>query len=91
MIEKRVLHGDLSPNNFVIHQGTGYFIDFDHAAILAINSTSTYSPGTVSLFLKFTVLAFDLIVTGYYAIHLDPCSPVHDEHDFPEHQHQPGQ
>ncbi|KAG1831474.1 hypothetical protein EV424DRAFT_1571443 [Suillus variegatus] len=46
MIERRVLYGDLSPNNFVIHKGTGYFIDFDHAAILAVNMTSTYSPGT---------------------------------------------
>ncbi|KAG1858301.1 hypothetical protein C8R48DRAFT_775247 [Suillus tomentosus] len=46
MIERRVLHGDLSPNNFVIHNGIGYFIDFDHAAVLAVNTTSTYSPGT---------------------------------------------
>ncbi|KAG2054212.1 hypothetical protein BDR06DRAFT_1007887 [Suillus hirtellus] len=46
MIERRVLHGDLSPNNFVIHNGIGYFIDFDHAAVLAVNATSTYSPGT---------------------------------------------
>ncbi|KIK33928.1 hypothetical protein CY34DRAFT_18065 [Suillus luteus UH-Slu-Lm8-n1] len=46
MIERRVLHGDLSPNNFVIHDGIGYFIDFDHAAVLAVNTTSTYSPGT---------------------------------------------
>ncbi|KAG1784903.1 uncharacterized protein HD556DRAFT_1451289 [Suillus plorans] len=46
MIERRVLHSDLSPNNFVIYKGTGYFIDLDHAAILAVNTTSTYSPGT---------------------------------------------
>ncbi|KAG1891286.1 hypothetical protein F4604DRAFT_1673178 [Suillus subluteus] len=39
-------HRDLSPNNFVIYKGIGYFIDFDHAAILAVNTTSTYSPGT---------------------------------------------
>ncbi|KAG1898008.1 uncharacterized protein F5891DRAFT_499656 [Suillus fuscotomentosus] len=46
MIERRVLHGDLSPNNFVIYEGTGYFIDLDHAAILPVDTTSTYSPGT---------------------------------------------
>ncbi|KAG0700785.1 hypothetical protein DFH29DRAFT_1054037 [Suillus ampliporus] len=46
MIEKRVLHRDLSPNNFVIHNGIGYFIDFDHASILAEGMTSTYSHGT---------------------------------------------
>ncbi|KAG0696682.1 hypothetical protein DFH29DRAFT_879204 [Suillus ampliporus] len=46
MIEKQVLHGDLSPNNFVIHNGIGYFINFDHASILAEGMTSTYSHGT---------------------------------------------
>ncbi|KAG0691624.1 hypothetical protein DFH29DRAFT_1010601 [Suillus ampliporus] len=46
MIEKRVLHGDLSPNNFVIHNGIGYFINFDHASILVEGTTSTYSHGT---------------------------------------------
>ncbi|KAG1725084.1 uncharacterized protein EDB91DRAFT_1254944 [Suillus paluster] len=46
MIRNRVLHGDLSPNNFVIHNGIGYFIDFDHALILAEGTTSAYSHGT---------------------------------------------
>ncbi|KAG2099254.1 uncharacterized protein F5147DRAFT_814342 [Suillus discolor] len=46
MIERRVLHGDLSPNNFVMHDGIGYFIDLDHTTVLAVNTTSTYSPGT---------------------------------------------
>ncbi|KAG1894105.1 uncharacterized protein F5891DRAFT_1195664 [Suillus fuscotomentosus] len=46
MIEKRVLHGDLSPNNFVVYDGIGYFIDFDHTSILAEGTTSTYSHGT---------------------------------------------
>lgn len=87
MIERRVLHGDLSPNDFILHDGIGYFIDLDHAAVLAVNTTSMYSPGTVSLFPKFTVLAFDCIVTGYYAIYFDPDSPEHDEDD----QSQPGQ
>jgi serine/threonine protein kinase len=49
MIESRVLHGDLSPNNFIVHKGIGYFIDFDHASILAEGKTSTYSHGTVSI------------------------------------------
>jgi hypothetical protein len=49
MIENRVLHGDLSPNNFIVHKGIGYFIDFDHASILAEGKTSTYSHGTVSI------------------------------------------
>ncbi|KAG1895713.1 uncharacterized protein F5891DRAFT_1193884 [Suillus fuscotomentosus] len=46
IIEKRVLHRDLSPNNFVVHDGIGYFIGFDHASILAEGITSTYSHGT---------------------------------------------
>ncbi|KAG2103461.1 uncharacterized protein F5147DRAFT_776004 [Suillus discolor] len=29
-----------------MHDGIGYFIDLDHAAVLAVNTTSTYSPGT---------------------------------------------
>ena len=32
--ELNVLHGDLSPNNLVIHEGKGCFIDFDHAKCL---------------------------------------------------------
>ncbi|KAG1837090.1 hypothetical protein F4604DRAFT_1692459 [Suillus subluteus] len=32
--ERHVLHGDLSPNNIIIHEGKGYFIDFDHAKFL---------------------------------------------------------
>jgi hypothetical protein len=86
MIERRVLHGDLSPNNFIIHNGIGYFINFDHTAVLAVNTTSTYSPGTVSLFPKFIMLAFDCIVTGYYPIYLNPDSPEHEEDD----RYQPG-
>ncbi|KAG1857637.1 hypothetical protein C8R48DRAFT_674621 [Suillus tomentosus] len=41
-----VLHGDLSPNNFVIHDGQGYFIDFDHAGIIAEGTNSFPSEGT---------------------------------------------
>jgi serine/threonine-protein kinase RIO1 len=32
--ERHVLHGDLSPNNIIIHEGKGYFIDFDHAKVV---------------------------------------------------------
>ncbi|KAG1813636.1 uncharacterized protein BJ212DRAFT_1301016 [Suillus subaureus] len=34
------------PNNFVIHNGIGYFINFDHASILVEGRSSTYSHGT---------------------------------------------
>ncbi|KAG2744755.1 hypothetical protein P692DRAFT_20650377, partial [Suillus brevipes Sb2] len=29
------LHGDLSPNNIIIFEGKGFFIDFDHAKFLS--------------------------------------------------------
>lgn len=34
MVGRRVLHGDLSPNNIIIYKGKGFFIDFDHAKFL---------------------------------------------------------
>ncbi|KAG1906728.1 uncharacterized protein F5891DRAFT_1182136 [Suillus fuscotomentosus] len=43
---EHVLHGDLSPNNFVIHDGQGYFIDFDHAGIITEGTNSFPSEGT---------------------------------------------
>ncbi|KAG1843442.1 hypothetical protein F4604DRAFT_1689529 [Suillus subluteus] len=46
MIKQQVLHGDLSPNNFIIHKGIGYFIDFDHASIIKEGETFTVSFGT---------------------------------------------
>ncbi|KAG2354986.1 hypothetical protein BDR07DRAFT_1493784 [Suillus spraguei] len=46
MIQQRVLHGDLSPNNFVISEGISYFIDFDHASIIKEGKTFTVSFGT---------------------------------------------
>ncbi|KAG1808803.1 hypothetical protein EV424DRAFT_1350235 [Suillus variegatus] len=46
MIQQRVLHGDLSPNNFVISEGIGYFIDFDHVSIIKEGETFTVSFGT---------------------------------------------
>ncbi|KAG2737651.1 hypothetical protein P692DRAFT_20761209, partial [Suillus brevipes Sb2] len=46
--DRNVLHGDLSPNNLIIHQGKGYFIDFDHAKFLkdnkALDSRDAPSP-----------------------------------------------
>jgi serine/threonine-protein kinase RIO1 len=48
MIECGVLHGDLSPNNFIIHEGIGYFIDFDHAGFIEEGKACTVSFGTVS-------------------------------------------
>jgi len=45
--ERKVLHGDLSPNNLVIHEGKGYFIDFDHAKSLN-DGKGVVSRGTVS-------------------------------------------
>ncbi|KAG1736389.1 uncharacterized protein EDB91DRAFT_1083357 [Suillus paluster] len=46
MIRKKVLHGDLSPNNLIIHEGCGFFINFDHTQIITQGSTSVRSPGT---------------------------------------------
>ncbi|OJA20645.1 hypothetical protein AZE42_11155 [Rhizopogon vesiculosus] len=46
MTKVQVLHGDLSPNNFILCQGTSYFIDFDHATILKEGSMSPISFGT---------------------------------------------
>ncbi|KAG1800603.1 kinase-like domain-containing protein [Suillus subaureus] len=46
MLASHVLHGDLSPNNFIIHDGQGYFIDFDHARIIAEGAVSVPSEGT---------------------------------------------
>ncbi|KAG0697849.1 hypothetical protein DFH29DRAFT_1003401 [Suillus ampliporus] len=40
-----VLHGDLSPNNIIIHDRKGYFIDFDHAKFLK-NNAAVDSRGT---------------------------------------------
>ncbi|KAG1768592.1 hypothetical protein EV702DRAFT_1203220 [Suillus placidus] len=32
--QRNILHGDLSPNNIIIYDRKGYFIDFDHAKFL---------------------------------------------------------
>ncbi|KAG1864573.1 hypothetical protein C8R48DRAFT_773088 [Suillus tomentosus] len=46
MVERGILHGDLSPNNFIIYEGIGYFIDFDHAGFIEKGKASTISFGT---------------------------------------------
>jgi thiamine kinase-like enzyme len=45
--DREVLHGDASPNNLVIHEGKGYFIDFEHAKFLT-NNKALDSSGAVS-------------------------------------------
>ena len=52
MVSRSVLHGDLSPNNLIIYDGKGYFIDFDHAMIIGPDYTIC-THGTVSLHLMF--------------------------------------
>ncbi|KAG1743275.1 uncharacterized protein EDB91DRAFT_1081211 [Suillus paluster] len=49
MTEKKVLHGDLSPNNLIIYEGCGFFIDFDHAQIIMQCNTSVHAWGTGTL------------------------------------------
>ncbi|KAG2114940.1 hypothetical protein BD769DRAFT_1673246 [Suillus cothurnatus] len=49
MFEKKVLHGDLSPNNLIIHEGRGFFIDFDHAQIIAQCNDGDRARGTGTL------------------------------------------
>ncbi|KAG1789414.1 uncharacterized protein HD556DRAFT_1311375 [Suillus plorans] len=46
MLGRHILHGDLSPNNFIIHDGQGYYIDFDHAGIITQGSKHIRSQGT---------------------------------------------
>ncbi|KAG2739822.1 hypothetical protein P692DRAFT_20650030, partial [Suillus brevipes Sb2] len=41
------LHGDLSPNNFILYKGQVYFIDFDNAGITT-ESNSIRPEGTGS-------------------------------------------
>ncbi|KAG1891659.1 uncharacterized protein F5891DRAFT_1197568 [Suillus fuscotomentosus] len=46
MVQRNVLHRDLSPNNFIISNGRSYFIDFDHAQIIMEGNTGVHSQGT---------------------------------------------
>ncbi|KAG1724107.1 uncharacterized protein EDB91DRAFT_1255410 [Suillus paluster] len=44
--QRKVLHGDLSPNNIIIYEGKGYLIDFDHAKFIQLNNKAKDSHGT---------------------------------------------
>ncbi|KAG1870494.1 hypothetical protein C8R48DRAFT_670847 [Suillus tomentosus] len=46
MVECGILHGDLSPNNFIIYEGIGYFIDSNNAGFIEKDKASTISFGT---------------------------------------------
>ena len=75
--QKNVLHGDLSPNNLVIHEGKGYLIDFDHAKRLENNSAigaATVSSRTFCIFL----ISDNLIswLKGNYTIYVQSHSQV---------------
>ncbi|KAG1893326.1 uncharacterized protein F5891DRAFT_1196557 [Suillus fuscotomentosus] len=41
-----ILHGDLSPNNFIIYEGIEYFIDFNHAGFIEKGKAFMISFGT---------------------------------------------
>ncbi|KAG2111850.1 hypothetical protein BD769DRAFT_1392006 [Suillus cothurnatus] len=72
MVGRRVLYGDLSPNNTIIYQGKGYFIDFDHAKFLNDDGKADPSPhgtGTVP-YISFRVLR--LMGDGHLVQHM-PC------------------
>ncbi|KAG1829056.1 hypothetical protein DFJ58DRAFT_737484 [Suillus subalutaceus] len=75
MVGRRVLHGDLSPNNAIIYQGKGYFIDFDHAKFLNDDGKADPSPrgtGTVP-YISFRVLR--LMGDGHLVQHM-PCDDL---------------
>ncbi|KAG2740427.1 hypothetical protein P692DRAFT_20701266, partial [Suillus brevipes Sb2] len=40
------LHGDLSPNNFILYKGQVYFIDFDNAGITTESNKSLGNSGS---------------------------------------------
>ncbi|KAG2101098.1 uncharacterized protein F5147DRAFT_776825 [Suillus discolor] len=91
MIENRVLHGDLSPNNFIIHEGIGYFIDFDHASILVEGTSSTYSHGTGTMpYILIHILQamLDLVPHGVNTdvtdqdVHLNHMNSIEDSQDI---------
>jgi serine/threonine-protein kinase RIO1 len=58
MVSKSVLHGDLSPNNLIIYDGKGYFIDFDHAITIGPDENIILTRGTVSLHVMFRSARF---------------------------------
>ncbi|KAG1784437.1 uncharacterized protein HD556DRAFT_1451773 [Suillus plorans] len=75
MVGRRVLHGDLSPNNIIIYEGKGYFIDFDHAKFLDADGKADESPrgtGTIP-YISFRVLR--LMGDGHSVRHT-PCDDL---------------
>ncbi|KAG2059956.1 hypothetical protein BDR06DRAFT_967498 [Suillus hirtellus] len=46
IIEWKILYEDLSPNNLIIYEGKGYFINFDHAKFIQLISKVKDSHGT---------------------------------------------
>lgn len=72
MIGRNVLHGDLSPNNLIIHEGRGFFIDFDHAQIIAQGSTSVRSNGSVSRGSTFNMTRLADLIVGRAPCHICP-------------------
>ncbi|KAG2743049.1 hypothetical protein P692DRAFT_20681465, partial [Suillus brevipes Sb2] len=48
-MQRGVLHGDLSPNNLIIYEGKGFFIDFDHTKFIELNNRATDSRGTETI------------------------------------------
>lgn len=74
--QRHVLHGDLSPNNLIIHDGKGYFIDFDHAKFLT-NNAAIDSRGTVSYFTMFFCSHLMVKLEGHYTLHILSSSQAH--------------
>ncbi|KAG1743536.1 hypothetical protein EDD22DRAFT_958776 [Suillus occidentalis] len=72
MVGRRVLHGDLSPNNIIIYKGKGFFIDFDHAKFLRDDGkadASSRGTGTIP-YISFRILR--LMGDGHLVQHI-PC------------------
>ncbi|KIK37934.1 hypothetical protein CY34DRAFT_91806 [Suillus luteus UH-Slu-Lm8-n1] len=72
MIGRNVLHGDLSPNNLIIHEGRSFFIDFDHPQIIAQGSTSVRSNGSVSRGSTFNMTRLADLIVGRAPCHICP-------------------
>ncbi|KAG2743342.1 hypothetical protein P692DRAFT_20746742 [Suillus brevipes Sb2] len=88
--QRNVLHGDLSPNNFIIHDGKGYFIDFNHP-----NSSRTMQQSirvVCKLFNTFFVYSTYLILVNLErncTLHILPSFQAHGRrsasiHDRPQ-------
>jgi len=77
--QKKVLHGDLSPNNLIIHEGKGHLIDFDHAKLLENNGA--IGAVTVSLRTFCIFLISDNLISwlkGNYTIYVQSHSQADD-------------